>query len=69
MIQLANGDRLQVPENAWATMAHRLKVISNQRGRKYSAHTEFHDVIERIAGETEDPKQTLFLSRVAIGLH
>ena len=66
--QLAKGDRLQASEKAWGAVAHRLKAIADRRGWKYDRHAEGHEIISRLARETNDP-QLRRLFRVAGYLH
>jgi len=60
-IELANGDRLQASEKAWGAVAHRIKVIANERGWEYTTHRQVYGIIERLADELENEElRTLF---------
>ena len=66
--QLAVGDRLQASEKAWGAVAHRLKVIADQRGWEYDKHQHVYGVVRRLAQELDDPDlMKNFI--VAEGLH
>ena len=66
--QLDRGDRLQASEKAWGTVAHRLKVIANERGWRYVTHSNAFDIATRLAQEVGDPRLRILFS-VANGLH
>ena len=66
--QLAVGDRLQASEKAWGAVAHRLKVIADQRGWEYDKHQHVYGVVRRLTQELDDPDlMKNFI--VAEGLH
>ena len=66
--QLAVGDRLQASEKAWGAVAHRLKVVADQRGWEYTKHQHVYGVVKRLAQELRDPDlMSDFI--VADGLH
>ena len=54
-IELAKGDRLQASEKAWGAVAHRIKVIANQRGWEYETHWQVYGIVERLADELGNP--------------
>lgn len=54
--ELANGDRLQASEKAWGAVAHRIKVIANERGWEYKAHRQIYGIVERLSGELGNPE-------------
>ena len=49
--ELAEGDRLQASEKAWAAVAHQLKVIADQRGWEYSTHQQVYRVVNQLSEE------------------
>lgn len=62
------GDRLQASEKAWGAVAHRLKVVADNRGWKYETHTDAFRVVNNLVREQQNPRiRTLF--SVAHGLH
>ena len=66
--ELAKGDRLQASEKAWGAVAHRLKVIADQRGWEYTSHQHVYGVVRQIANELGDQRiRDLFA--YAAGLH
>ena len=67
-IELAKGDRLQASEKAWGAVAHRIKVIANERGWEYESHRQVYGIIDRLADEIDNEElKVLFV--VANGLH
>ena len=65
---LESGDRLQASEKAWGAVAHRLKVVADNRGWKYETHIDAFRVVNDLAEEQQNPRiRTLF--SVAHGLH
>ena len=67
-IELAKGDRLQASEKAWGAVAHRIKVIANERGWEYKSHRQVFGIIDRLADEI-DNEELKVLFFVANGLH
>ena len=67
-IELAKGDRLQASEKAWGAVAHRIKVIANERGWEYKSHRQVFGIIERLADELES-EELRDLFAYANGLH
>ena len=67
--ELAKGDRLQASEKAWGAVAHQLKVVADYRGLKYTSHVQAIKMVERLAKETEDPRDLRMLFRNAELLH
>ena len=66
--QLAVGDRLQASEKAWGAVAHRLKVIADQRGWEHDKHQHVYGVVRHLTRELDDPDlMKNFI--VAEGLH
>ena len=49
--ELAEGDRLQASEKAWGAVAHRLKVIADQRGWEYTTHRQVYSVVSQLSEE------------------
>ncbi len=65
---LEAGDRLQASEKAWGAVAHRLKVVADNRGWKYETHTDAFTLVRNLDREQRNPRiRTLF--DVAHGLH
>ena len=65
--ELENGDRLQASEKAWGAVAHRLKVIADDRGWRYDRHSDVYDIARRLERELGPRMRPLFV--VASGLH
>ncbi|MCY3638900.1 MAG: hypothetical protein OXG80_07360 [Chloroflexi bacterium] len=60
-VMLEVGDRLQASEKAWGAVAHRLKVVADNRGWKYETHTDAARVVNSLAMEQGNPRiRTLF---------
>ena len=58
---LEAGDRLQASEKAWGAVAHRLKVVADNRGWRYESHTDASRVIRGLTMEQGNPRiRTLF---------
>ena len=65
---LEAGDRLQASEKTWGAVAHRLKVVADNRGWKYESHTDAFTVVNNLVSEQQNPRiGTLF--DVAHSLH
>ena len=65
---LESGDRLQASEKAWGAVAHRLKVVADNRGWQYETHTDAFRVVRNLVSEEQNPRiGTLF--DVAHSLH
>ena len=65
---LEAGDRLQASEKAWGAVAHRLKVVADNRGLRYETYTDASAVVLDLSIEQNNPRiRTLF--DVAYGLH
>ena len=65
---LEAGDRLQASEKAWGAVAHRLKVVADNRGWRYETATDACTAVMILAREQRNPNiRTLF--DVAYGLH
>ena len=55
------GDRLQASEKAWGAVAHRLKVVADNRGLRYETHADASRVVRSLASEQDNPRiRTLF---------
>ena len=65
---LEAGDRLQASEKAWGAVAHRLKVVADNRGWKYETHADAFAVIRNLAVEEDNPRIRELFS-IAHGLH
>ena len=65
---LESGDRLQASEKAWGAVAHRLKVVADNREWKYETHTDAFTVVHNLAIE-QDNHRIRQLFSVAHGLH
>ena len=58
---LEAGDRLQASEKAWGAVAHRLKVVADNRSLRYETHADASRVIRSLTTEQGNPRiRTLF---------
>ena len=66
-IELAKGDRLRASEKAWDAVAHRIKVIADERGWEYTTHRQVYGIVERLADELENEElRTLFSAATSL---
>ena len=52
--EACQGRQLQASEKAWGAVAHRLKVIAEQRGWEYTAHRHAYGVVRQLSDELRD---------------
>ena len=67
--ELERGDRLQASEKAWGAVAHRLKVVADNRGLAYESHLQAFDVERAILPDAPDPERMSMLFAIAHALH
>ena len=48
---LESGDRLQASEKTWGAVAHRLKVVADNRGLQYETHADASKVVHSLTIE------------------
>ena len=65
---LEAGDRLQASEKAWGAVAHRLKVVADNRGWRYETHADSFVIARNLAVEQDSPR-IMELFSIAHGLH
>ena len=66
--ELQYGDSLQASEKAWGSVVHHLKAIARQRRWRHGGHYNLAEIIDRLAGETNQPEMKSLFS-VAESLH
>ncbi len=53
-IEIEKGDRLQASEKVWASVAHALKVVAEQRGWQHDSHSKLADVARQLGTESAE---------------
>ena len=54
---LQEGDLIQASEKGWGAAAHYLKAVAKQRGWRNNSHRDFFTIKDRLANETDNPKE------------